>query len=174
MKKYLFIFKSAVMTNLQYVFNLVSHFFAFFVMIFIFMNLWNYMYDDPSELINGYTKNQMIWYVIITEMMWFIVGGRKACQKIAGEVKAGSIAYSMNKPYNYVLYHLISHMGTMFIKGIAYFETDAVKITISKYLFIFLINSFAPGRIRTCISWGSFSRANFKTISLSEEENGEC
>ena len=120
MKKYLFIFKSEVMTNLQYIFNLVSHFFAFFVMVFIFMNLWNYMYDDPSELINGYTKNQMIWYVIITEMMWFIVGGRKACQKIAGEVKAGSIAYSMNKPYNYVLYHLISHMGTMFIKGIAY------------------------------------------------------
>ena len=99
MKKYLFIFKSEVMTNLQYIFNLVSHFFAFFVMVFIFMNLWNYMYDDPSELINGYTKNQMIWYVIITEMMWFIVGGRKACQKIAGEVKAGSIAYSMNKPY---------------------------------------------------------------------------
>ena len=36
-----------------------------------------------------------------------------------------------------------------FINGIAYFETDAVKITNSYNLFIFFINSFAPGRIRT-------------------------
>ena len=120
MKKYLVTFKLEIMTSLQYIFNVVSHLLVFFVMLFIFMNLWNYMYDDPAELINGYTKNQMIWYVIVTEVIWFIVGGRRVCYKIAEVVKSGSIAYAMNKPYNYVLYVLTSHMGSVFIKGFIY------------------------------------------------------
>ena len=35
MRKYLFIFKSEIMTNLQYVFNLFVGFIGYFVMLFI-------------------------------------------------------------------------------------------------------------------------------------------
>ena len=120
MRKYLFIFKSELMTNLQYIFNILTNIMAYFVIIFIYINLWNYIYDDPTQLINGYSKVQMIWYVIFTEIIYFSLGGRRACIKLAEEVKSGRIAYTINKPYNYILYSLFSHMGNVFIKSIVF------------------------------------------------------
>lgn len=120
MKKYLFIFKSEIMTNLQYVFNILAGFIGYFIILFIFLNLWRYIYSDPSEVINGYTMNQMIWYVIITEILWSILGGRKLCRKIIDDVRGGNIAYNINKPYNYIGYCLASHLGTATIKAIMY------------------------------------------------------
>ncbi len=89
-------------------------------MMFIFLNLWRYIYSDPNEVINGYTMNQMIWYVIVTEILWSIAGGRKYCAKISGDVRGGNIAYNINKPYNYIGYCLSSHLGYSFIKAIIY------------------------------------------------------
>ena len=68
MRKYWFIYKSEVMTALQYMGDFLLHATGYVLMIFIFINLWNYMYDDPTQLINGYSKSQMIWYIIFTEI----------------------------------------------------------------------------------------------------------
>ena len=98
MRKYLYIFKSEIMTNLQYIFDIIIGFISYCIMIFIFLNLWKYIYSDPSELINGYNMNQMIWYVIITEILWMSLGGRKLCRKICDDVRSGNIDYNINKP----------------------------------------------------------------------------
>lgn len=119
MKKYLFIFKSELMSHLQYVFNTLIGFITYFIMLFTFLNLWQYIYSDPNEVINGYTMNQMIWYVIITELLWMCLGGRKLCIQISNVVKSGNIAYILNKPYNYITYCLSSHFGAIVIKTIA-------------------------------------------------------
>ena len=42
MKKYLYIYKSELMTNLQYVFDIIIGFISYIIMIFIFLNLWIY------------------------------------------------------------------------------------------------------------------------------------
>lgn len=120
MKKYLFIFKTEIMSNLQYILNIAIGFIGYFIILFIFLNLWKYIYSDPSEIINGYTMNQMIWYVIITEILWSTLGGRKYCKKISDDVRGGNIAYNINKPYNYILYCLSTHLGTCTIKSIMY------------------------------------------------------
>jgi len=120
MKKYLFIFKSEVMSNLQYIFNIILGFITYFIMLFTFLNLWEYIYSDPNEIINGYTMNQMIWYVIITEILWSVIAGRKLCKKISNDVKAGNIAYNINKPYNYIGYCLSSHLGSCLVRGMLY------------------------------------------------------
>ena len=120
MKKYLFIYKSEVMSNLQYVFNIVTGFIGYFIFIFVFLNLWQYIYSDPNELINGYNMNQMIWYVIITEILWMSLGGRKLCRKISDDVRGGNIAYNLNKPYNYISYSLFNHLGDATVKGVIY------------------------------------------------------
>ena len=106
------------MTNLQYVFDILVGFISYCIMIFIFLNLWQYIYSDPKELINGYSMNQMIWYVIITEILWMSLGGRKLCAKISEDVKSGNIAYNINKPYNYVEYSLFNHLGQVTVKFI--------------------------------------------------------
>jgi len=116
MRKYLYIFKSEVMSNFQYIFDLLIGFISYCIMIFIFLNLWNYIYNDPTELINGYNKAQMIWYVIITEILWMSLGGRKLCRKICDDIRSGNIAYNINKPYNYVEYSLANHLGIVTIR----------------------------------------------------------
>jgi len=120
MKKYLFIYKTEVMSNLQYIFNIFIGFIGYFIMMFIFLNLWKYIYSDPNEVINGFTMNQMIWYIIITEILWSTIGGRKFCHKIANDVKGGNIAYNINKPYNYIAYSLFNHLGACTVKGFMY------------------------------------------------------
>ena len=120
MKKYFFIYKTEIMSNLQYVFNILMGFIGYFILMFIFLNLWQYIYSDPNELINGYSMNQMIWYVTITEILWMMTGGRKLCRKIVQDVKGGNIAYNINKPYSYVGYSLASHLGSATVKGIIY------------------------------------------------------
>ena len=120
MRKYLFIFKSEIMSNLQYLFNILAGFIGYFIILFIFLNLWEYIYADSNEIINGYTMSQMIWYVIVTEILWSVLGGRKLCRKISDDVKGGNIAYNLNKPYNYIGYCLASHLGIASIKGIMY------------------------------------------------------
>ena len=120
MRKYFFIFKSELMSNLSYVANILFSFVGYFIMLFIFLNLWKYIYSNPSELINGYSMSQMIWYVIITEIIWSVLSGRKLCNRICDDVKSGNIAYNINKPYSYIGYILSSHLGLCAIRGILY------------------------------------------------------
>ena len=120
MKKYLFIYKSELMSSLQYIFNVFTSLITYFVLIFIFVNLWSYLYDNPSELINGYSKSQMIWYVIITEILWMSLKGRKLCVSISKDIRSGNVAYNINKPYNYVGYILMNHLGKISIQFIFY------------------------------------------------------
>ncbi len=118
MRKYISIYRSEIMSSLQYILNILFRIFNFVLIIFVFINLWEYIYDDPSELINGYSKNQMIWYVIMTEIIWYAVDGRRYCRKISNDVKSGNIAYIMNKPYSYIGYAFSSHLGETTIKTI--------------------------------------------------------
>ena len=116
MRKYFHIYKSEVMSTMQYILNILLRLTSYSLHIFIFMCLWDYIYDNPNELINGYTKDQMIWYVIITEIIWVAADGRGLCRRISNDVKSGNIAYIMNKPYSYISYSLSSHLGSQTIK----------------------------------------------------------
>ena len=118
MKKYLYIYKSELMSSIQYVGNVLLGSIGYVIHIFVFFYLWNYMYDDPSALINGYSKTQMIWYVILTEIIWSATASRKLCSNISNDVRGGNIAYNMNKPYSYVGYSLSNHLGEVTLKGL--------------------------------------------------------
>ena len=52
MRKYLYIFKSEIMSNLQYAFDIFIGFISYCILIFIFLNLWKYIYSDPNEIMN--------------------------------------------------------------------------------------------------------------------------
>ncbi len=120
MRKYVFIFKSEVMSSLQYIWNILFGFLGYLVILFIFFQLWQYLYSDPSQVIHGYTMEEMVWYVIVTEVLWSSLGGRKLCMKISNDVKSGNIAYNLCKPYSYIGYALSSHLGSILLKFIIY------------------------------------------------------
>lgn len=145
MRKYLYIFKSELMSNLQYLFNIITSFISYSIILFILLNLWKYIYSNPNEVINGYTMNQMIWYVIITEILWSILGGRKLCRKICDDVRGGNIAYNINKPYSYIGYSLSSHLGAIIVKAIMY-------IILGMILGFIFLNSFPSLNILSIIA----------------------
>lgn len=120
MKKYLFIYKLSIMSTFQYISNIFINSFGYVIHVFIFFYLWNYMYDNPNELINGYSKYQMIWYVTYTEIIWSCLGARRLCRDICEDVRSGNITYNINKPYNYIGYVFSNHLGTVSIKYIIY------------------------------------------------------
>lgn len=111
MRKYAVIYRSVLMENIQYAGNIAMGFISYFILIFVFVNLWNYMYADPGEIIAGYTKEQMIWYVMITEMIWFGARSSTVTRQVAADIRGGNIVYLMNKPYHYTLYILSRYTG---------------------------------------------------------------
>ena len=111
MKKYAVIYRSVLMENIQYAGSIAMGFISYFILIFVFINLWNYMYADPGEIIAGYTREQMIWYVMITEMIWFGARSSTITRQVSTDIRGGNIVYLMNKPYHYTLYILARYSG---------------------------------------------------------------
>lgn len=120
MQKYMQIYKATILENLQYISNILIRLISFIIMIFVLFNLWQYLYKDSSDTINGYTLNQMLWYVLITEGIWFGVRNKAFSYEISDNIKSGNIAYNVNKPYNYVVYVIFKNLGDITIKGIIF------------------------------------------------------
>lgn len=120
MKKYLQIYKATLIENLSYITNIIIGFFSFLMMVFVLFNLWEYMYQDSSNYINGYTMQQMFWYVLITEGIWYGTRNKAFIYEIGDTIKSGNIAYNINKPYNYVIYLVFKCLGDITIKFIMF------------------------------------------------------
>ena len=138
MKKYLYIYKATLIENLSYIYDILLGFVNFIVMMFVFLNLWEYIYLDSSQIINGYTISQMIWYVLVTETLWFGSKNKNLMKQINQDIKSGNIAYNINKPYNYVFYIIAKHLGEITIKFIAF----SIIGIIMGVLFVGSIQSF--------------------------------
>lgn len=120
MRKYYYIFKTNLIEQFQYVADILIGFFAYIIMMCIFLYLWQYVYQDPDTLINGYTMVQMIWYVIITEMIWFGTRNKTLTTEISTDIKSGKIAYNINKPYNYVFYIMSKYLSEIVLRFFIY------------------------------------------------------
>jgi len=116
MRKYAVIYRSVLMENLQYVLNTAMRFLSYFVIVFVMIQLWNYMYADPGELIAGYTREQMIWYVMITETIWFGTDSTSVTRQAASDIRSGNIACMINKPYHYAIYILTRYTAEWSIR----------------------------------------------------------
>jgi ABC-2 type transport system permease protein len=58
----------------------------------------------------------MIWYVILTEIIWFGTRNRTLINQISQDIKSGTIAYGINKPYHYILYVIAKNLGEITCK----------------------------------------------------------
>lgn len=116
MRKYAVIYRSVLMENLQYAANIALGFVSYFIFIFVFISLWGYLYAQPGTRIAGYTREQMIWYVMITEMIWFGARTGAVSRQVSMDIRGGNIAYLINKPYHYTLYILARYSGEWSIR----------------------------------------------------------
>jgi len=76
----------------------------------IFAQLWRVTYQaSGSDNINGLTLAATLWYLMMAETIE--LSRPRLANSIADAVKDGSIAYLLNKPYNFLLYQLSSGLG---------------------------------------------------------------
>lgn len=112
------------LTNLQnqlaYVWDALGRAVFIILIMFIFVQLWSAAYDAKgTSEIAGLTLADTIWYFLIAEMIE--LGKFRHDQRISEEVKDGSIAYTLNRPYNYLAYHFFNGMGETVVKMVLIF-----------------------------------------------------
>ena len=113
MRKYLSVLKTSFKQESKTIANSISAVVSFFVIIFIFRELWGYIYggDGGGSLINGYSFKMMLWYMIMAEALMYSMNCRGVTQAFSNDIKSGKVAYQLNKPYNYLNYQVFSQCG---------------------------------------------------------------
>ena len=108
MSKYFSIFKMSFKQESKTLSNTLTASVSFLVIIYIFMQLWAFIYggNGGGTLIEGYTLEMMIWYMIMGEILMYAVNARATCREFSSDIKSGKIAYQLNKPYNYYFYQV--------------------------------------------------------------------
>lgn len=107
-RKYAVIARIHVQNAFNYRARVVSGLMFYTLFIFVFFSLWGAIYKEGS--VNGYTHGQVVWYLIITELVVFgcripIVG------EINENVKTGNMAYLLNRPVHYIAYQAAAAVG---------------------------------------------------------------
>lgn len=123
MKKYQAIFKINLLNSLAYPAELATRSGMILVFMFVFFQLWHITYEaSGSPVLNGLTLGNTMWYLLLAETLE--LGRPRLARVISEQVKDGSIAYLLNKPYDFLLYQLsmglgesLPRMGMLFIQG---------------------------------------------------------
>lgn len=110
MGKYWAIFKTQLLNRLAYTGDLVVGSFSILIFLWVFLQLWKATYGALGQAtIAGLTLKDTLWYLMMTETI--LLSKPRVARTIAENVKDGSIAYLLNKPYDFLLYHLSLGLG---------------------------------------------------------------
>jgi len=128
MGKYFSILRTSFKQESKTFTNSLTSVFSFIVIIYIFQQLWQYIYggNGGGTLINGYTQQMMIWYMIMAEILMYSVNARTVTKAFASDIKTGKIAYQLNKPYVYYFYQIFSQAGAFIWKLIFLIPTGII------------------------------------------------
>ncbi len=114
-RKYRAITRINMQNSLAYVWDAFSQ--TFFVALFVYVlgQLWTTTFRaQDATVIAGLTLNQTIWYFVWAELVQ--LSKINPVQTIQDEVKDGSLAYTLGRPYNYILYHFFRGLGGVAVR----------------------------------------------------------
>lgn len=128
MNKYLTIYRTSFKQETKAWTNFVMRIFVFAVIIFVFVELWGYIYSSKGTgtIINGYSFSMMIWYLVFSEVMAFSVRPRGVSDAFSYDIKSGKIAYLLNKPYNYYIYQIFNQTAIFSFQMLAILPASIV------------------------------------------------
>src|SRR5262245_30025244 len=110
MKKYLSILNMQIINNLAYPGDFLGRSISIAVFLFIFAGLCGTTFSISNmDVINGLTFTNLIWYQMMAETLE--LGRPRINRTISEQVKNGEVAYILNKPYNFILYHFSAGLG---------------------------------------------------------------
>ena len=108
--KYWAIFRAQLLNSLAYPIDLLGRSLLIVLFMWIFMNLWRVTYGAAgTHSIAGLTLADTMWYLMMAEAV--MLSKRELSETISEQVKDGSVAYLLNKPFNFILYHFAAGLG---------------------------------------------------------------
>lgn len=114
MRKYFKIFKTSMKNTYIYPIDAISMNFIMIAVVIIKLFLWKAIYINQGATIGGYSIIETMWYVIIADIVGF-AALRNIARTLSEDVKDGSIAYKLVKPYNYIFYLISITLGKKII-----------------------------------------------------------
>lgn len=109
-KKYWAIFQTTLLNSLAYPGELLGRSLLIIPFMWIFYQLWNVTFKaSGTGSINGMTLYSTMWYLMMAETIE--LSRSNLARTISDNVKDGSIAYILNKPYSFILYQFSNSMG---------------------------------------------------------------
>lgn len=116
-RKYWSIFTTQMINSLAYPGELIGRSLTIIPFMWIFAQLWRVTFAaSGSAEINGLTLSDTIWYLMMAETI--TLSYPRMSNTIAEAVKDGSIAYVLNKPYDFLLYQLSTSMGETIFRAV--------------------------------------------------------
>lgn len=142
MRKYIEIFKYSVKSKLTFVWNYLFSLCSFAVHVFVFNELWDYILQ--GKMVAGYTKTELIWYIIIAEFITYTKESKH--KQIASMVKQGDIANMLIKPID-MIHYFIAEDASLIIKGFINFGfaivlgfvlAGPIEVTLGKFVLMLI------------------------------------
>jgi ABC-2 type transport system permease protein len=108
--KYAAVARINLLNNFAYMGEMASRSIFMVVILYIFISLWRATYREVGVTsIDGLTYRELLWYLVMTEAIVF--SKITFASRISEEVRDGSLAYTMGRPCNYILYHFAYGLG---------------------------------------------------------------
>ena len=115
--KYWYIFQTTLINSLAYPGELIGRSLMMIPFMWVFSQLWKVTFSAAgSTVINGLTLQDTLWYLMMAETIE--LGRPPLARTISENIKDGSIAYLLNKPYDFMLYQLSSSMGETIFRAV--------------------------------------------------------
>jgi ABC-2 type transport system permease protein len=108
--KYWSIFQITLLNSLAYPGELVGRSLMIIPFMWVFHQLWKITFSAAgTDVMNGLTLSNTLWYLMMAETIE--LGRPPLARTMSENVKDGSIAYILNKPYDFLLYQFSATMG---------------------------------------------------------------
>ncbi|MDO4282004.1 MAG: ABC-2 family transporter protein [Clostridia bacterium] len=143
MRKYFSVFQFNLKSSMNFKVDYLFSLFSFVIHVFIFNELWDFILKD--KVILGYSRPELIWYIIMGEFLMYVVGG-KNYKKISDMIKNGDVANMLTKPISFLKYTLAEEMTCIinlvinFVSAmiLGTFMAGSLKITFFQMILFFI------------------------------------
>ena len=109
MKKYWAFVRASLLEQSKKLLDEFGTVFSFCVHIIIFSFLWDFVLEGKS--LAGYTKQELIWYVIMAEAIMYSF--HYYYKKVAAKIEMGDFAYDMTKPFNFLVRTIVEGLAEL-------------------------------------------------------------
>ena len=114
--------------SLAYAGELANRSLFMVVILYVFIQLWRATYGAlGATTIAGLSFADTLWYLVMTETIE--LSRARFANQMSDEVKDGSLAYTISRPYNYLLYHWSYGLGDMLMRLVINFCAGTILVT---------------------------------------------